>query len=116
MRSFLLFLRDFVRNKGLMVFLSILIEKVTALVNTIFVVRLIAQEDYGLITLVASLFGVFAAFNGLGASQGLLRFGSLEKEIEDKEKLAHSIFRKGLQRQLIPVSYTHLTLPTTPYV
>lgn len=109
MRSFLLFLRDFVRNKGLMVFLSILIEKVTALVNTIFVVRLIAQEDYGLITLVASLFGVFAAFNGLGASQGLLRFGSLEKEIEDKEKLAHSIFLKGLQRQLILLVFFIIT-------
>ena len=100
MKDLVQFINQFLHNKGLFVFLSILVEKIVGLVNTIFVVRLISQEDYGLITLIAALFGVFITLNGLGTIQGLLRFGSLEKEISSKKKLAQYIFKIGFIRHL----------------
>lgn len=101
MEGLIRFLKDFYQNKGLLVFLSILTEKVVGLINTIFVVRLISPEDYGLITLIASLFGVFITLNGFGTVQGLLRYGALEKELESKQKLAQYIFKEGFKRHLI---------------
>lgn len=101
MGSLMRFLKDFYQNKGLLVFFSILIEKVVGLVNTIYVVRLISQEDYGLITLIASLFGVFITLNGFGAVQGLLRYGALEKEMDRKQNLAQYIFIEGMKRHFI---------------
>ena len=41
---------------------------------------------------------------------------SFQQKLIDKDP-THNIFKKGLVRTFqIPVSYTHLTLPTTPYV
>ncbi len=101
MESLLRFLKEFYHNKGLLVFLSILTEKLFGLINTIFVVRLISQDDYGLITLIASLFGVFITLNGFGSVQGLLRYGTLQKESEAKHQLAQYIFISGLKRHFI---------------
>ena len=100
MNNLIQFLKDFYNNKGLLVFSSILIEKIIGLVNVIFVVRLISESDYGLITLIASLFGVFVTLNGFGAIQGLLRFGALEKEEKNKEKLANYILKQGFKRHI----------------
>jgi len=101
MNNFLLFLKDFFKNKGLMVFSSMLIEKLVGLINVIFVVRMISEKDYGTITLIASLFGVLITMNGFGTIQGLLRYGSLEKEAKDKTILANFIFKEGLKRHLL---------------
>ena len=42
----------------------------------------------------------------------------LNRELEKSEKKLRKAINdeKALQHQLKPVSYTHLTLPTTPYV
>lgn len=101
MRNLKLFLKDFFQNKGFLVFLSILIEKVVGLLNTIFVVRMISEEDYGLITIIASLFGVFITLNGFGAIQGLLRYGALEKDENNRNQLSNYIFKQGLKRHLL---------------
>lgn len=101
MRNLVLFLKDFFQNKGFFVFLSILIEKVVGLLNTIFVVRMISSEDYGLITIIASLFGVFITLNGFGAVQGLLRYGALEKDEKNKTQLSNYIFKQGLKRHFL---------------
>lgn len=101
MKDLVQFINQFLHNKGLFVFLSILVEKIVGLVNTIFVVRLISQEDYGLITLIAALFGVFITFNGLGSVQGLLRYGALAKDVDAKQKLSQYIFKHGLRRHLV---------------
>ena len=40
----------------------------------------------------------------------------VDKILGDKKKLKKSDYSKKLVGQVKPVSYTHLTLPTTPYV
>ncbi|GEM50882.1 hypothetical protein EB1_06720 [Empedobacter brevis NBRC 14943 = ATCC 43319] len=97
----IVFLKDFYKNKGHMVFSSIMIEKIIALINMIFVVRMISDEDYGSITLIASIFGVFITLNGFGTIQGLMRYGSLLESTQEKNNLSSYIFRLGLQKQLL---------------
>lgn len=97
------FITDFIQNKGLLVFLSILVEKAVALVNTIVVVRLITDKDYGTITIIASIFAVFITLSGFGSVQGFMRYGALEKSKEAKDKLANYIFIQGFKRHLFLV-------------
>lgn len=95
------FINDFVQNKGLLVFLSILVEKLVGLINTIVVVRMITEKEYGTITIIASVFAVFITLNGLGSLQGFMRYGALEKTTEAKDKLANYIFKEGFKRHLV---------------
>ena len=101
MKGLIRFLQEFLKNKGLFVFSSILIEKIVGLINTIVVVRLISEEDFGLVTIIASLFSIFVTLNGFGAIQGVLRYGALEKEEVGKHALSRYFFKEGFKRQII---------------
>ncbi|HEY0262506.1 MAG TPA: oligosaccharide flippase family protein [Chitinophagales bacterium] len=95
------FLREFVQNKGLMVFSSTIIAKLALFINTIFVVRLIDETEYGLITLIASVFFFFVPLTGAGSYQGLLRYGILEKDMDAKNNLSQYLFWRGFAYHLI---------------
>lgn len=100
MNALLLFLKDFFKNKGLMVFLSVVIEKLIGFINVVFVVHLISEKDYGSVTLIASVFGVMITMNGLGTIQGLMRFGALAQQKEKKQNLISYIFKEGIKKQI----------------
>ena len=87
MKSLQEFLQNFFKNKGQYVFFSLLIAKICGLISSIAVVRMLPQSDFGIMTIVASVFAVFATFSGLGSSQGFLRFGAIAEQAEEKEKL-----------------------------
>lgn len=104
MKGLQLFIKDFLQNRGLLVFLSLLIEKMVGLVNTIFVVRMISASDYGIITLIATAFAVAITLVGLGATQGLLRYGTLEENPVQRRQLLNYIFHEGLKRHLLLIA------------
>ena len=101
MKSLQEFLQNFFKNKGQDVFLSLLIAKICGLISSIAVVRMLPQSDFGMMTIVASVFAVFATFSGLGSSQGFLRFGAIAEQAEEKEKLHQHFFLQGFLYQLI---------------
>ena len=86
MKSLQEFLRNFFKNKGQYVFFSLLIAKICGFISSIAVVRMLPQSDFGIMTIAASVFAVFATFSGLGSSQGFLRFGAIAEQAEEKEK------------------------------
>lgn len=49
------FIREFIRNKGLMVFLSILVSRLSMLGINIIAARMITKDEFGLISLVFSV-------------------------------------------------------------
>lgn len=111
MNNILQFVKNFNANKGGFVFASFVIEKLIGLFNTIYLVRLIAKEDFGLITLISSLFAIAITLNGLGSVQGLLRYGSMEESEEEKNKLAQYIFKTGLKKHiLLTIGFTIIAL------
>ena len=101
MKSLKIFLQHFLKNRGQFVFLSLLIGKITAFLGIWSVIRLLPISEFGLLSIVASVFSIFSAFNGFGSPQSLLRFGSISNEKMEKVALSSYLFRKGFLYQIV---------------
>lgn len=89
------FLANFFINKGHHVFLSFLIAKICGFLSSVVIIRLLTEDDYGILSVVMAVFAIFLPFSGLGSNQILLRYGSIS-ENNDKQKLSSYLFFKGL--------------------
>lgn len=101
MKSLREFLQFFLKNNGQYVFFSLLIVKICGLISSIAVVRILPQSDFGMMTIVSSVFAIFATFSGFGSTQGFLRFGAIAFQAKEKEKLHQHFFLQGFLYQLI---------------
>lgn len=100
MNSLKEFLSGFLKNKGHHVFLSFLIAKICGFLSSIVIIRLLSESDYGVLSIVMSVFAIFLPFSGLGSNQILLRYGSIT-ENNDKQRLSSYLFYKGLFYEVI---------------
>ena len=94
------FIRNFFKNKGHFVFGSLLIAKICGFISSVAIIRLLPENDFGLISIVASLSAVFLAFSGFGSQQILLRYGSISKSTEEKNRLSGYLLRQGFYYQV----------------
>lgn len=101
MKSLKDFIRAFFANKGQYVFLSLLITKICAFSGSLLMIRILPEKEFGILSIVASLFAIFAPFSGLGSYQSLIRFGSLSNSESEKKELSAYLFKKGFFYQLI---------------
>ena len=99
MKSLKIFLQNFWNNSGHFVFLSNIIAKICAFLTTILIIRLLPNDEFGMVTTVFSFFSIMVPFSGLGSTQSLLRFGSIAESDDEKKNLSHHLFRKGLYYQ-----------------
>ncbi|TXF76165.1 oligosaccharide flippase family protein [Chryseobacterium sp.] len=95
------FLRSFIQNKGQHVFLSLLIAKLCAFLGSLFIIRLLPENEFGVVSIVASVFAIFAPFSGFGSQQSLLRFGSLAEESSGKKALSKYLLVTGFRYQML---------------
>ena len=95
------FLQHFFRNKGQHVFLSLLVAKICAFLGSLFIIRILPESEFGTVSIVASVFAIFAPFSGFGSQQSLLRFGSLTDENDKKRSLSRYLFIKGFGFQVL---------------
>ena len=95
------FIKDFVKNKGQHVFLSLLIAKICAFLGSLFIIRILPENEFGTISIVASVFAIFLPFSGFGSQQSLLRFGSISDDITDKKALSKYLMKQGFIYQLV---------------
>ncbi|MEC5157364.1 oligosaccharide flippase family protein [Chryseobacterium sp. MP_3.2] len=101
MKSLRIFIAEFFNNKGQHVFLSLLIAKICAFLGALFVIRLLPESEFGTISIVASVFAIFAPFSGFGSQQSLLRFGSVSEGLQEKKALSKYLLLKGFTYQLL---------------
>lgn len=101
MKSLQEFLQNFLNRKGQYVFFSLLIAKVCAFLGALFLIRILPENEFGTISIVASVFAVFAPFTGFGSPQILLRFGSISNEDAEKKALAKYLFFQGFIYQVL---------------
>ena len=101
MNSLRNFIDEFFKNKGQHVFLSLLIAKICAFLGSLFIIRILPENQFGIISIVASIFAIFAPFSGFGSQQSLLRFGSITNDFEEKKELSKQLLRKGFYYQLL---------------
>lgn len=100
MNSLKEFLNGFFKNKGHHVFLSFLIAKICGFASSIVIIRLLTEDDYGILSIVLSVFAIFLPFSGLGSNQILLRYGSIS-ENDNKQKLSSYLFFKGFFYEIL---------------
>ncbi len=100
MKSLIDFLNSFLKNNGQYVFVSLLIAKICAFASAVLIVRILPIEEFGVVSIAASVFAIFAPFNGFGSPQSLLRFGSITSSTEEKEQLISYLFKKGFGIQI----------------
>ena len=101
MKSLTQFLKQFFSNKGHHVFASLLISKICAFLASLLIIRILPSSEFGLLSIVLSVFALFTPFNGLGSTQSLLRFGALENDDHQRNKLSDYLFTQGFLYQLL---------------
>ena len=94
-------MRNFLNNKGQHVFVSLLIAKICAFLGSLFIIRILPESEFGTMSIVASVFAVFAPFSGFGSHQSLLRFGSITDDPDEKRKLCGYLLAKGFGYQIL---------------
>ena len=100
MKDFYKFIKQFLQNHGLFVFLSFMIEKFVMLINIIFIVKMISQDEFGQITLIASVLTFIVPWSGFGSLQLLMKYGAGEKNEENRKNLSRKLLRKGIVYQI----------------
>ncbi|PKF72961.1 oligosaccharide flippase family protein [Chryseobacterium sp. PMSZPI] len=100
MKSLKDFIKAFLNNDGQHVFISLLVAKICAFSGSLFMIRILSEKEFGMMSIVASVFAIFAPFSGFGSPQSLIRFGSLCGSEEEKKELSAYLFRKGFFYQL----------------
>ena len=101
MKGLYVFIKDFFKNKGHHVFLSLLIAKICGFLGSLFIIRILPENEFGTISIVASVFFIFISFNGFGSNQSLLRYGSIIQDESEKKVLSKYLFRQGFVHQLL---------------
>jgi O-antigen/teichoic acid export membrane protein len=101
MKDFVKFIQSFLKNDGLYVFSSLLVEKLVMLINTIFIVKMIPQDEFGRITLITSILAFMSPWSGFGSLQVLMKFGAGETNEEKRSQLSQKLFRYGIFYQAI---------------
>lgn len=95
------FIEDFLQNKGHHVFLSLLVAKVCGFLGSLIIIRILPENEFGVVSIVTSIFAIFVPFSGLGSHQSLLRFGSLTSDFSHKKSLSNYLLRQGFVYQIL---------------
>jgi len=94
------FLSRFFSNKGHHVFFSFLIAKICGFLGSLVIIRLLPENEYGILSIVISVCAIFLPFSGFGSNQILLRYGSISEK-ENKQNLSSYLFFKGIFNEII---------------
>jgi len=101
MKSLKDFLRSFFDNHGHYVFLSFLIAKICGFAGTLLVIRLLPENEFGILSIVISVLTIFLPFTGFGSGQALMRFGSISSDENEKRKISSYFFFKGILFEIL---------------
>ena len=108
------FLSRFFSNKGHHVFFSFLIAKICGFLGSLVIIRLLPENEYGILSIVMSVCAIFLPFSGFGSNQILLRYGAISEK-ENKQNLSSYLFFKGIFNEIILiVIFVGISLFYTP--
>ena len=94
------FLSRFFSNKGHHVFFSFLIAKICGFLGSLVIIRLLPENEYGILSIVMFVCAIFLPFSGFGSNQILLRYGAISEK-ENKQNLSSYLFFKGIFNEII---------------
>lgn len=89
-------------NKGFFhIFGANVINKIIQFVSSIFLVRLISKEDFGLFSYAQNILSIFLLFNGLGVTSGMLQYASETDDSKYKNSFFNYGFKVGILFNII---------------
>lgn len=94
-------IKKHVKNGFLHVFSAGTINKIVSLCSSIFIVRVLSQNDYGMYSYVINIVNMFMLFNGLGTLTGLLQYGSMAEDINKRNGFFHFGMRVGFLANVV---------------
>lgn len=93
--STLNFIKSFLDRKGgYVVFSSFFIKLITFCIS-IFIIRFISKNEFGLLVYANTIIAFISPFKGFGIYQGLLRFGSISNSQQQKKFYFNKVLIKG---------------------
>ncbi len=95
--KFRTFLGSFIKTKGVYVLFSLVFTKVFSFTISFIAIRLLLKDDFGNISYANSIISFIVPFMGMGAFQGLIRYGA--RLNSDKQKL--ELFNYSLKRGIL---------------
>ncbi|KNB61995.1 oligosaccharide flippase family protein [Chryseobacterium sp. Hurlbut01] len=101
MKSLHDFFRSFFSNNGHHVLISFFIAKICGFAGSLLIIRLLPESEFGVLSIVLSVFSVFLPFTGFGSGQSLIRFGSLSSDENEKHRISSYFFFKGMLFEVI---------------
>lgn len=101
MQGIINFLRDFHKNSGSWIMLATFFNKFILFLIKVFVIVYIEKEVLGQVVYSVAMIAFFTPFVGFGAPSGLLRFGSIAKNSENRKEIIDYSFSQGLINNFI---------------
>lgn len=101
MKSLRDFFRSFLSNSGHHVFMSFFIAKICGFAGSLLMIRLLPESEFGILSIVLSVYSIFLPFTGFGSGQSLIRFGSLSSDKKEKQRISSYFFFKGMLFEVI---------------
>ena len=94
-------INNLIKKGALHIFIGNFINKFVGLCGSIFIVRLLTKEEYGVLGYVENLYSYIYIFSGLGLSMALLRFNVLADNKEERHSNFSFVFRKEIAIDII---------------
>ena len=105
----------FCNVKAILFLFSSVVKKFMALLTSVFVVKLIPQNEYGYIVYAMTILAFFTPFSGFGIQFSLLRFGSIQNRLQKKFDLYYDSLRRGFLYSIPLVFIMALISPIVAY-
>jgi O-antigen/teichoic acid export membrane protein len=109
--KFYQFIISFLKSKGIYVFTSIVLTKLISFSISYIAIRQILKDTFGEITYANSIISFVVPFMGMGAYQGLIRFGARFKNEQQKFILFNYAVKRGLILSLLISGILFLIIP-----
>ncbi|MBQ9342435.1 MAG: oligosaccharide flippase family protein [Lachnospiraceae bacterium] len=101
MKEIVLKAKKHIKNGFLHVFGAGTVNKIVSLCNSLFIIRVLSQDDYGMYGYVINIVNMFMLFNGLGTLTGLLQYGSMAESRDKRNGFFYYGVRVGLITNLL---------------
>ncbi|MFD1316770.1 polysaccharide biosynthesis C-terminal domain-containing protein [Namhaeicola litoreus] len=95
MDSIKTYIKNFLSRKGGWVFSSMIIGKLFIFFSSWIALKLLPQDDLGYLLFALNIILFFVPISGLGATHGLLRFGSFQETSDSRQNLLREVLIKG---------------------
>ena len=105
--------RAFRYRAGVEVFFSGIAAKGLSVLTSVFLVRWLTEEDFGLVSFAQSVLWFFIPLMGWGAQHALFRFGAVVQGYRFKTGLLNYARSRGFLLSLLTIILVYLTLPLT---